>query len=159
MVSHIILHDAGAVPYRSHKAHDYHWYHYIDHLRALLVRTNHAHHADYLFTPFDLTRFLFPDSPTTAWFLTPGERVAAIRRIQVNQSGVENKHFKKEQWVLISIVCDTSRHSLFGRFLETIKDPRTWLMAFFAGSAYVFDPLYIRVSKHSRVFLETSWIL
>jgi hypothetical protein len=92
-----ILRDAGAVPYRSHKAHDYHRYHHIDHLRALLVRTHHAHHADYLFTPFDLTRFFFPDSPTTAQFLTPGERVAAIRRIQVNQSGVENKRFKKEQ--------------------------------------------------------------
>ncbi|KAG1761711.1 MFS general substrate transporter [Suillus occidentalis] len=67
--------------------------------------------------------FLFPDSPTTAWFLTPGERVAAIRRIQVNQSGVENKHFKMEQ------------------FLETIKDPKTWLMAFFAGSANIVNSL------------------
>lgn len=67
--------------------------------------------------------FLFPDSPTTAWFLTPAERVAAIRRIQVNQSGVENKRFKKEQ------------------FLETIKDPKTWLMAFFAGSANIVNSL------------------
>jgi MFS transporter, ACS family, allantoate permease len=41
--------------------------------------------------------FLFPDSPTTAWFLTNQERADAIRRIKVNQTGVENKHFKKEQ--------------------------------------------------------------
>ncbi|KAG1754358.1 major facilitator superfamily domain-containing protein [Suillus lakei] len=85
--------------------------------------------------------FFFPDSPTTARFLTPEERVAAIRRIQVNQSGVENKRFKREQSVLISTVRDALRHSLFGRFLETIKDPKTWLMAFFAGSANIVNSL------------------
>ena len=42
-------------------------------------------------------RFFFPDSPANAWFLTPEERVIAIERIKVNQAGVENKHFKKEQ--------------------------------------------------------------
>lgn len=41
--------------------------------------------------------FLFPDSPATAWFLTSEERVLAVERIKVNQAGVENKHFKKEQ--------------------------------------------------------------
>ncbi len=41
--------------------------------------------------------FLFPDSPTNAWFLTPEERILAVERIKVNQAGVENKHFKKEQ--------------------------------------------------------------
>jgi MFS transporter, ACS family, allantoate permease len=41
--------------------------------------------------------FLFPDSPTTAWFLTPEERVMAVQRIKVNQTGIENKHFKREQ--------------------------------------------------------------
>jgi len=29
-------------------------------------------------------RFLFPDSPTNAWFLTPVERAIAVRRIKVN---------------------------------------------------------------------------
>jgi hypothetical protein len=28
-------------------------------------------------------RFFFPDSPTTAWFLTPDERVKAVLRIKV----------------------------------------------------------------------------
>jgi len=42
-------------------------------------------------------RFLFPDSPTTAWFLTPEERKNAVRRIRVNQTGVENKTFKRDQ--------------------------------------------------------------
>jgi hypothetical protein len=95
-----------------HEAHDYHWYHYINHIHALLVRM-YDHRVDQLFIPFDLTRFFFPDSPTTARFLTPEERVSAIRRIQANQSGVENKHFKKEQCVLISIVSYVSRVMLF----------------------------------------------
>ena len=43
------------------------------------------------------SRFLFPDSPTNARFLTPEERVIAVNRIKVNQAGVENKHFKKDQ--------------------------------------------------------------
>lgn len=43
--------------------------------------------------------FFFPDSPTSARFLTAEERVWAVRRIRVNQAGVENKHFKREQCV------------------------------------------------------------
>ena len=43
--------------------------------------------------------FFFPDSPANAWFLTPEERIIAVERIKVNQSGVENKHFKIEQCV------------------------------------------------------------
>jgi MFS transporter, ACS family, allantoate permease len=39
----------------------------------------------------------FPSNPSTAWFLTPEERVIAILRIKGNQSGTENKHFKKQQ--------------------------------------------------------------
>jgi hypothetical protein len=46
-------------------------------------------------------RLFFPDSPTTAQFLSQEERVLAVERIRVNQTGVENKHFKKNQLVLI----------------------------------------------------------
>ncbi|KAI9571433.1 major facilitator superfamily domain-containing protein [Boletus coccyginus] len=67
--------------------------------------------------------FFFPDSPTDAWFLTPEERIAAVQRIQVNQTGVENKLFKKEQ------------------FYETVKDPKTWLLAFFAAAANIVNSL------------------
>ncbi|PSR77467.1 hypothetical protein PHLCEN_2v7898 [Hermanssonia centrifuga] len=59
--------------------------------------------------------FLFPDSPTNAWFLTPDERAKAVQRIKGNQTGVENKHFKIEQ------------------FYETLRDPKTWLFAFFSA--------------------------
>uniref|UniRef100_A0A8H7XZ67 MFS general substrate transporter n=1 Tax=Psilocybe cubensis TaxID=181762 RepID=A0A8H7XZ67_PSICU len=59
--------------------------------------------------------FLFPNSPTTAWFLTPAEKVIAVRRIKENQTGVENKHFKKEQMI------------------EALLDPKTWLFALFSA--------------------------
>ncbi|KAI0341163.1 MFS general substrate transporter [Trametopsis cervina] len=59
--------------------------------------------------------FLFPDSPTNAWFLTPDERVKAVQRIKSNQTGVENKHFKMEQ------------------FWEAVYDPKTWLFALLAA--------------------------
>ncbi|KAG1852262.1 MFS general substrate transporter [Suillus subalutaceus] len=55
--------------------------------------------------------FLFPDSPTNAWFLTPDERVKAVQRLKENQTGVENKHFKMEQ------------------VIEALTDPKTWLFA------------------------------
>ncbi|EPQ50298.1 MFS general substrate transporter [Gloeophyllum trabeum ATCC 11539] len=59
--------------------------------------------------------FLFPDSPTNAWFLTMDERAKAVRRIKENQTGVENKHFKKEQMI------------------EALTDPKTWLFALFSA--------------------------
>ncbi|KAF8480327.1 MFS general substrate transporter [Russula ochroleuca] len=59
--------------------------------------------------------FLFPDSPTNAWFLTEDERAKAVRRIKENQTGVENKHFKMEQMI------------------EALTDPKTWLFALFSA--------------------------
>ncbi|KAN0129723.1 major facilitator superfamily [Lactarius tabidus] len=59
--------------------------------------------------------FLFPDSPTSAWFLTIDERAKAVQRIKENQTGVENKSFKKEQMI------------------EALTDKKTWLFALFAA--------------------------
>jgi len=59
--------------------------------------------------------FMFPDSPTTAWFLKQDERVVAVQRIKENQTGVENKRWKKEQ------------------FYEALTDPKTWLFALFSA--------------------------
>ncbi|KAF8519820.1 MFS general substrate transporter [Gautieria morchelliformis] len=56
----------------------------------------------------------FPDSPTTAWFLTPEERSIAVERIKVNQTGIGNKQFKMEQ------------------VIEALKEPKTWLFALFS---------------------------
>ncbi|KAJ2980571.1 hypothetical protein NQ176_g2558 [Zarea fungicola] len=58
--------------------------------------------------------FMLPDSPLYAHFLTPEERAQAVLRIKGNHSGIEQKRFKREQ------------------FIEAIKDPKTWL---FAGHA------------------------
>ncbi|KIJ29138.1 hypothetical protein M422DRAFT_188879, partial [Sphaerobolus stellatus SS14] len=43
--------------------------------------------------------FYFPDSPATAWFLSHEERIIAVQRLKVNQTGIGNKHFKREQYV------------------------------------------------------------
>ncbi|KAL5042985.1 hypothetical protein BDW71DRAFT_200163 [Aspergillus fruticulosus] len=52
----------------------------------------------------------FPDSPIHASFLTYEERAQAILRIKENYSGIEQKTFKKYQ------------------FIEAIKNPKTWLL-------------------------------
>ncbi|KAK0209122.1 major facilitator superfamily domain-containing protein [Desarmillaria ectypa] len=67
--------------------------------------------------------FLFPDSPTNAWFLTPEERSSAVQRIKENQTGVENKHFNKEQMI------------------EALTDIKTWLFALFSLLANIPNSL------------------
>lgn len=67
--------------------------------------------------------FAFPDSPATAWFLTHEERVMAVQRIRVNQTGIENKRWKLDQ------------------FMETLKDPKTWLLALFAAISNIVNSL------------------
>ncbi|KAJ6550314.1 MFS general substrate transporter [Mycena capillaripes] len=73
----------------------------------------------------------FPDSPTTAWFLTPRERAMAVRRIKVNQTGVENKHFKKEQMI------------------EALTDRKTWLFALL--SALITVPTRREMNQKSLI--------
>lgn len=43
--------------------------------------------------------FALPSNPATAWFLTKEERAIAINRVRSNQTGIENKTFRKEQAV------------------------------------------------------------
>ncbi|KAG6820122.1 hypothetical protein H0H93_005128 [Arthromyces matolae] len=78
--------------------------------------------------------FFFPDSPTNAWFLTKGERIVAIQRIKVNQTGVENKHFKKDQMI------------------EALCDPKTWLFALFSAFENVPNSL-----TNQRQIIENSF--
>ncbi|ROV93337.1 hypothetical protein VSDG_06848 [Cytospora chrysosperma] len=63
-----------------------------------------------------LVWFLFPDNPTTAHFLTKEERAQSIMRIASNHSGIEQKRFKKHQ------------------FIEALRDPKTWLFFLHAWS-------------------------
>jgi len=86
--------------------------------------------------------FLFPDSPTSAWFLTIDEKAKAVQRIKENQSGVENKHFKKEQMI------------------EALTDKKTWLFALFAALDNVpnsiTNQLQIIVSSFGFTPLQTT---
>lgn len=74
----------------------------------------------------------FPDSPATAWFLTPEERVMAIERIKVNQTGLGSKVWKKDQYVVECYTdkCIDIQH--ISRFIEALTDPKTWLFALFS---------------------------
>ncbi|KAF5386907.1 hypothetical protein D9615_001594 [Tricholomella constricta] len=65
--------------------------------------------------------FFFPDSPVSARFLTTEERAKAVQRIKVNQAGIENKHWKRDQ------------------FIEAFRDPKTWLLALFVASSNIFN--------------------
>jgi MFS family permease len=58
--------------------------------------------------------FYLPDNVTTAWFLTEEEKILVIQHIRSNQTGIENKQFKKSQ--------------IRELFLE---DKLTWLIFFF----------------------------
>ncbi|KAF8271799.1 major facilitator superfamily domain-containing protein, partial [Lactarius quietus] len=86
--------------------------------------------------------FLFPDSPTSAWFLTIDERAKAVQRIKENQTGVENKHFKKEQMI------------------EALTDKKTWLFALFAALDNVpnsiVNQLQIIISSFGFTELQTT---
>ena len=54
-----------------------------------------------------------PDSPVTAKFISERQKAIVIDRIRADQTGVENKTFKKEQ------------------MLEAFIDPKTWLAVLF----------------------------
>ncbi|KAF8268361.1 MFS general substrate transporter [Lactarius quietus] len=86
--------------------------------------------------------FLFPDSPTNAWFLTIDEKAKAVQRIKENQTGVENKHFKKAQMI------------------EALTDKKTWLFALFAALDNVpnsiTNQLQIIVSSFGFTPLQTT---
>jgi MFS family permease len=60
--------------------------------------------------------FLFPDNPLDAKFLTLEERAQAVLRIKENHSGIEQKFFKRYQ------------------FVEALKDPKSWLYFLHAWS-------------------------
>ncbi|KAL7413287.1 MFS general substrate transporter [Mrakia frigida] len=57
----------------------------------------------------------FPDSPMNARFLTHDEKIIAIERIRSNKTGIENKFWKKEQ------------------FIEALTDWKTWFFFVFAA--------------------------
>jgi MFS family permease len=55
--------------------------------------------------------WFIPDSPLTAKFLTEEDKAIAINRLAKHSSGIENKHWKKEQ------------------FVEALKDWKVWAVS------------------------------
>ena len=94
----VVVAFADDVGRRAAQADDHHRYYHVHHLDTVLVGPSSMLRGCGAYSTRD-HRFFFPDSPATAWFLTPEERVIAIERIKVNQAGVENKRFKLEQYV------------------------------------------------------------
>ena len=62
---------------------------------------------------------VLPDLPSTAKFLTEHERIIAVNRVSKNRQGVKNHHFQKYQAI------------------QTIKDPKTWILFVMAVGAQV----------------------
>ncbi|KAI0163454.1 major facilitator superfamily domain-containing protein [Pestalotiopsis sp. NC0098] len=54
--------------------------------------------------------FLLPDAPSNARFFSHRERIVAVKRVAGNETGIKNKSFKKEQ------------------FLVAIRDPKTIIL-------------------------------
>ena len=62
---------------------------------------------------------VLPDNPTSAARLTHAEKVLAVERVRGNQTGIENKRWKR------------------GQAIECARDPQTWLLAVMEVSSSV----------------------
>jgi hypothetical protein len=85
----------------------------------------------------------------------------AMKRISVNQTGVENKHWKPVQYALFPTDKSTIELMIL-RVLETLKDPKTWMMFLIAGVSYVVSfshahPLLIYIpQQHSQLRMSAN---
>jgi MFS family permease len=70
---------------------------------------------------FGLWCFLIPNSPVSAWFLTPQERVVAVERLRKGQTGVRCQKIK------------------LGQIKEAVLDVKVWLIFIMMGSAYTVN--------------------
>jgi MFS family permease len=68
---------------------------------------------------FGLWCFAMPNSPVSAWFLTPQERIVAVERLRKGQTGVRCQRIKMEQ------------------IRECLLDVKMYLVAIMMASAYV----------------------
>jgi hypothetical protein len=81
-----------------------------------------------------------PDIPSTAKFLTERERYVAVERVAANRQGVKNTHFKRYQLV------------------QTLQDPKTWILFIMAVGAQVPNSAITSVSVLRRYPLLTLLI-
>jgi hypothetical protein len=78
--------------------------------------------------------FFLPDNPMTAYFLTQEEKIIAIERLRDQSTGIENKHWKREQ------------------FIEALKDWKPWAFAIFAA----IDNLPNSLTNQSALIISQS---
>lgn len=83
--------------------------------------------------------FFIPNNPMTAYFLTKEERIIAIERLRGKSTGIENKTWKKEQ------------------FIEALTDWKCWTFAIYAGSNNVANSLTNMTSLIINSFGFTVW--
>jgi MFS family permease len=81
-----------------------------------------------------------PDIPSTAKFLTERERYVAVERVAANRQGVKNTHFKRYQLV------------------QTLQDPKTWILFIMAVGAQVPNSAITSVSILHHYLLLTLLI-
>lgn len=82
--------------------------------------------------------FALPGSPTTAKFLSDDEKTAVLDRIKDNGTGLENRKFKKDQ------------------FVEAMLDLKTWLLFLFAVTSNSPNGGLTTVSSLSMICNERS---
>lgn len=89
---------------------------------------------------FGIWSFFIPDAPTDAWFLTPEERLAAVERLRVGQTGIRNHAIKGDQ------------------VREALLDPTVWLVFVMMASGYTangavtgFGPLIVSTFGYSTL--------
>ncbi|KAK1476280.1 allantoate permease [Colletotrichum tamarilloi] len=89
---------------------------------------------------FGIWCFFLPNSPLTAWFLTPEERAVAIERLRQGQTGVKNQTIKTAQ------------------IKEALLDAKVWLVALIMASGYTvngavswFGPLIVSTFGYSAL--------
>ncbi|KZF24816.1 MFS general substrate transporter [Xylona heveae TC161] len=89
---------------------------------------------------FGIWCFFIPNSPLTAWFLTPEERTVAVERLRAGQTGLKNKKLKPAQ------------------LKEAVLDIKIWLIAITMASAYTvngavagFGPLIVSTFGYSSL--------
>ncbi|KAJ5657391.1 uncharacterized protein N7484_001040 [Penicillium longicatenatum] len=70
---------------------------------------------------FGLWCCVMPNSPVTAWFLTPEERLVAVERLRRGQTGVRCQQIK------------------FSQVKESITDPKIYLVALMMAAAYTIN--------------------
>ncbi|TDL22869.1 MFS general substrate transporter [Rickenella mellea] len=94
------------------------------------------------FVCFILFVLFFPDNPAKARFLTEDEKLKVVKRIQINQMGIETKQFKKKQ------------------FIEALTDVKCWLFALAAAIAVLQNGLSVQyaliIKSYGFTTLQTT---